>query len=91
MHLRATNTPRGTQDDQYITFEPAGAFGFANEYSGLTAEPARYINFAFYCSPTPERARQALKKKSADFTITVHSDQGMPKAPLWRSSGSFSI
>ena len=46
MHPRATNMSTRTLDVLGFGFEPAGALGSANEYSGLAAEPAAYIGFA---------------------------------------------
>jgi len=46
MHSRVTNKSTRTFDVRRFGFEPAGALGSANEYSGLAAEPAPYIGFA---------------------------------------------
>jgi hypothetical protein len=46
MHPRVTNNPTRTLDVCGFGFEPAGALGSNNEYSGLAAEPAPYIGFA---------------------------------------------
>ena len=46
MHPRVTNMSTRTLDVLGFGFEPAGALGSANEYSGLAAEPAAYIGFA---------------------------------------------
>ena len=46
MHPRVTNKSTRTFDVSGFGFEPAGALGSANEYSGLAAEPAPYIGFA---------------------------------------------
>jgi len=46
MHPRATNIATRTFDVRRFGFDPAGALGSANEYSGLAAEPAPYIGFA---------------------------------------------
>ena len=46
MHLRVTNLSTRTLDVRRFGFEPAGALGSDNEYSGRAAEPAPYIGFA---------------------------------------------
>lgn len=46
MHPRVTNLSTRTLDVRCFGFEPAGALGSDNEYSGLAAEPAPYIGFA---------------------------------------------
>ena len=46
MHRRVTNLSTRTLDVRRFGFEPAGALGSYNEYSGLAAEPAPYIGFA---------------------------------------------
>jgi len=46
MHPRVTNLSTRTLDVRRFGFEPAGALGSDNEYSGLAAEPAPYIGFA---------------------------------------------
>jgi len=46
MHPRVTNKSTRTLDVLRFGFEPAGALGSANEYSGLAAKPAAYIGFA---------------------------------------------
>ena len=46
MHPRITNNPTRTSDVRGVRFEPAGALGLVNEYSGFAAQPAPYIAFA---------------------------------------------
>jgi hypothetical protein len=46
MHPRVTNLSTRTLDVRRFGFEPAGALGSDNEYSGLAAESAPYIGFA---------------------------------------------
>jgi hypothetical protein len=46
MHPRVTNLSTRTLDVRRFGFEPVGALGSDNEYSGLAAEPAPYIGFA---------------------------------------------
>jgi len=40
MHPQATNDSAESRDDQRLIFEPAGAPGFINEYSGFAVAPA---------------------------------------------------
>ena len=46
MRPRITNISTQTFDVHSIGFEPAGALGFVNEYSGSAVTPAPYIAFA---------------------------------------------
>jgi hypothetical protein len=50
MHPRVTNLSTRTLDVRRFGFEPVGALGSDNEYSGLAAEPAPYIGFVRRCS-----------------------------------------
>ena len=46
MRPRVTNRDAEAFDAYYLSFEPAGALEFVNEYSGLAATTGYYIAFA---------------------------------------------
>ena len=62
MHPRVTNISTRTFDVLGFGFEPAGALGSANEYSGLAAEPAPYIGFAGTQACMPFGARYCRRR-----------------------------